>query len=578
MIHAKFTSTLTNVTTKAVTQWDYGRTLRIEGLDLPTAVRIDFGVDGGSETTGRIGITADRVTDVVIPDSLLEQANKIVAYVYVNDTQEGKTVRTIFIPVNARPMPEEYDAPESKALFAEAIETVNNAADGAKTAEISAKSHADSANASREATRQIADAFAVAAETAVKDVNDAGATQVQAIATSGENAVSVLNTTCETHRKAVEQAGTGAVADVETEKQEAISLVKAEGETQLRAIAEETAQIVADREQIDKNTRNKAVSIVLDAEGKSIVVNDASDCYLHGLKVFGKTTQDGTPTPDSPVDIINMCDVEVVISGKNLCHINDIITTNNNYDNTFMGWIEVEPNTTYTLSRASIDGLVHLLEYKDNSRTSFASHNEIFSEKDGVEIKLYGGLLKKTFTTGTNIKYLALSISSDTKTTFTVEHKHIMLEKAIDVTEYEPYRTIRKCSIPRTLHGIPVASGGNYTDENGQQWICDEVDFARGVYVQRCKIIDGYDGEDIPGVYMSNTGELSTGVTVLFALAAPIETPLTDAEINAFRALHSNKPVTTILNDAGAYMAVEYVADTKTYIDRKIAEMLKGGE
>ena len=40
-------------------------------------------------------------------------------------------------------------------------------------------------------------------------------------------------------------------------------------------------------------------------------------------------------------------------------------------------------------------------------------------------------------------------------------------------------------STPGGLPGIPVSFGGNYTDENGQQWVCDEVDFERGVYVQR---------------------------------------------------------------------------------------------
>ena len=38
---------------------------------------------------------------------------------------------------------------------------------------------------------------------------------------------------------------------------------------------------------------------------------------------------------------------------------------------------------------------------------------------------------------------------------------------------------------PNGLPGIPVDSGGNYTDADGQQWVCDEVDFERGVYVQR---------------------------------------------------------------------------------------------
>jgi hypothetical protein len=38
---------------------------------------------------------------------------------------------------------------------------------------------------------------------------------------------------------------------------------------------------------------------------------------------------------------------------------------------------------------------------------------------------------------------------------------------------------------PNGLLGIPVASGGNYTDANGQQWICDEIDLAKGVAIRR---------------------------------------------------------------------------------------------
>lgn len=37
------------------------------------------------------------------------------------------------------------------------------------------------------------------------------------------------------------------------------------------------------------------------------------------------------------------------------------------------------------------------------------------------------------------------------------------------------------------LPGLPVDSGGNYTDSNGQQWVCDEMDFGRGKYVQRVR-------------------------------------------------------------------------------------------
>ena len=33
---------------------------------------------------------------------------------------------------------------------------------------------------------------------------------------------------------------------------------------------------------------------------------------------------------------------------------------------------------------------------------------------------------------------------------------------------------------PNGLPGIPVTSGGNYTDPQGQQWVCDEVDLREG--------------------------------------------------------------------------------------------------
>ena len=46
---------------------------------------------------------------------------------------------------------------------------------------------------------------------------------------------------------------------------------------------------------------------------------------------------------------------------------------------------------------------------------------------------------------------------------------------------------------PNGLPGVPVSKDGNYTDSNGQQWVCDEIDLGRGKYVQRIetRILDG---------------------------------------------------------------------------------------
>ena len=55
----------------------------------------------------------------------------------------------------------------------------------------------------------------------------------------------------------------------------------------------------------------------------------------------------------------------------------------------------------------------------------------------------------------------------------------------VDVTDGSGQNQFLTVQTPNGLPGIPVQSGGNYTDENGQQWVCDEIDFKRGKYVKR---------------------------------------------------------------------------------------------
>ena len=62
-------------------------------------------------------------------------------------------------------------------------------------------------------------------------------------------------------------------------------------------------------------------------------------------------------------------------------------------------------------------------------------------------------------------------------------------------------------------------------------------------------------------------------VKIMQILADPIITDLTQEELDQYNALLMNYPNTTVVNDAGAYMEVEYVADTKCYIDNKFKEL-----
>lgn len=262
------------------------------------------------------------------------------------------------------------------------------------------------------------------------------------------------------------------------------------------------------------NQAAKSWVIMGEVKGESVVIDDAIDQTFAGFRIFGKTTQDGVPSPDAPVELVSV------------------------------------ENPTITVNEQSM-------------------------------------------------------------------------------------------LVPYTLRGIPVSSGGNYTDANGQQWVCDEVNLSSGMRIQRINTISLVnimsqrhstvgtggiaDGEtiyihttfenqmdlkiysacpsdrlpslyiynvDVEGIYIEGTvqsysirfrlkrsrlGEVSVKgvidyltenpISVMHILATPIETPLSEEELAAYKELHTYREPTTVSNDANAYMEIQYVMDAKKYID-----------
>ena len=105
---------------------------------------------------------------------------------------------------------------------------------------------------------------------------------------------------------------------------------------------------------------------------------------------------------------------------------------------------------------------------------------------------------------------------------------------------------------PNGLPGIPVTSGGNYTDPTGRQWVCDEVDLERGVRVQR--------------IDKSAFDSTKTLVEQNATLATPIETPLTPAELAAYKALTTYAPNTVVQAADGAGLKLDYQRDVNIVI------------
>ena len=179
---------------KKVWQYDYGQILRIQGGKLPKAVEIHFSLEqsrGNSVT--RIGTTQDGITEVPIPDALLEvdktQDYSIYAFAYIEDGTSGNTEYRIRIPVRTRPKPEIHDTPEEAELFREAIKAVNDAAGRAGASEQNAKTSETEAGRYAKEAKENAQETAQTKENALEEIGEKKQGAISAIKKQEESSI-----------------------------------------------------------------------------------------------------------------------------------------------------------------------------------------------------------------------------------------------------------------------------------------------------------------------------------------------------------------------------------------------------
>ena len=329
--------------------------------------------------------------------------------------------------------------------------------------------------------------------------------------------------------------------------------------------------------------------------GTPISVADAFPAPLCGLTVYGRSTQSGTPTPDAPVPIVSAGDggsLTVKVTGKNR------MPPNLKYDDVVECF--VKKNTPITLvfkgDLVSQGGNVLFFDENNNQRwfgidAGKAEHHIQYP----VDV--------------TKFKYLIDYMPSE----------NMCLTWNASSPDYEPYREqLLTLPTPNGLPGIPVTSGGNYADSQGQQWICDEVNLERGVKVQRVYKVD-VDGENtkfvqagdyanlvprgIPialynqgqKIYATSTftnlswfyntvngqflyliaanlaDQLNASCKkqlgkVYYALATPIEKPLTSDELDAYKAIVAYGPDTVVQAGDGAGVKLDYQRDVNLVV------------
>lgn len=350
--------------------------------------------------------------------------------------------------------------------------------------------------------------------------------------------------------------------------------------------------------------------------GNPIAVDDAFSAPLCGLTVYGKSTQDGTPTPDAPVPIVSAGEsgsVAVKVTGKNLLHLPDGSKTFRGVTITAKdGLISISGTATETgyavlyIPPFITPGVVILSSSIKSPTASLVSQKWVDILHQNTAAKMSDTVTRLVFTVTQGQTYNLTGVK-------------VQLELGTTATAYSPYREqLLTLPTPTGIPGIPVTFGGSYTDSTGQQWACDEVDLERGVKVQRVNAVDlstctvtgttelavtkrlsillpirGRDyktealcnklqsfvsfTQDSPHFYVDTTNAQvfipigaknpEEGEYILFyALATPIETPLTSDELATYSALTAYGPDTVVQASDGAGVKLDYQRDVNLVI------------
>ncbi len=315
------------------------------------------------------------------------------------------------------------------------------------------------------------------------------------------------------------------------------------------------AQKAQARENIGAADAARQNILVGSETGNPIAVDDAFAAPLRGLTVYGKSTQDGTPSPDNPVPIVSAGDggsVAVKVTGANML------------DGTKPGVQSTVYGITYTVDENG----VLITGTATNDFTILLHDDNKYRLTRGIYYLTTSGLSPSVVLNfyyvgkfSSDVQNRQVTLTRDSEFSLRLQIiKGATLNTTVQVsltrnkiTTYAPYsEQLLTLLTPNGLPGITVTSGGNYTDQNGQQWVCDEVDLERGVKVQR-----------VDKTAFDTTKTLDEQNAIL---ATPIDTPLTPAEIAAYKALTTYAPDTVVQASDGAGVKLEYQRDVNIVI------------
>jgi len=209
------------------------------------------------------------------------------------------------------------------------------------------------------------------------------------------------------------------------------------------------------------------------ATGTTISITDATKAKIVSLTLSKERMQDGTPTPENPVEIKTVKGYRNLFDKNNVVYRNQYILNDNGVETYDVGggytkmYIEVEPSTSYYISGLPTSGSKRIYYFDENK--TFISRTSTFSEN------------YKKVITPSNCKYIDIQYNRVDN-----DFNKYMINKSDVLLPYVPYGTnwiyttvsngtdTNYYTIP--LNNNEIAGISDYKDElivdsNGHCWL-----------------------------------------------------------------------------------------------------------
>ena len=245
---------------------------------------------------------------------------------------------------------------------------------------------------------------------------------------------------------------------------------------------------------IKEDLLNKITKFYASNQGEVHIV-DSDNGKIQDMMLYGKSSQDGTPSLENPVEIKSVVNPVIKICGKNLFDSKKFPIILNRAIDTNTGKIYESLSGNYCAIEKYIP-----FPYSGKKVSFNASMTLCAYDKD---YKFINTVNRNNGQVPTGTMYVRFDIKIE-------EKDKAQIELSENATTYEPYKE-QTIQLPVTLNAIQVSSGGNVTI-NGQQYVADYVDVEKGKLYRKVKRINlkDFSNERVThGFHSNGNGYLS---------------------------------------------------------------------